>query len=182
MKCHLADWPSQQVESLAPNHSGTWWRNLWPHLRALKDSGCSWWKHCRVGSRQKQSRVSCRKRGKCGLVKRLKDSWAGAIMFGSAYLGRDDRNDRSVRGRMRWWDDIRKGKPLDNLPRGVKNPKRLHIIAQQVIVLRGYLHRLLGDFQTWRTQRCQLWPWAIVRGKSRWRCWAQWEIQMQKRR
>lgn len=118
MKCHLADWPSQQVESLAPNHSGTWWRNLWPHLRALKDSGCSWWKHCRVGSRQKQSRVSCQKRGKCGLVKRLKDSWAGAIMFGSAYLGRDDRNDRSVRGRMRWWDDIRKGKPLDNLPRG----------------------------------------------------------------
>lgn len=61
-----------------------------------------------IGNRSDSHRwISGTRWGKCGLVQRLRDNWTGAMMLGTAYLGRDDRNHRSLKSGMRWWPDFR---------------------------------------------------------------------------
>lgn len=74
--------------------------------------------------------------------------------------------------RTQWWPDFInfKRKYLSwQFSLWVKNSRSPHHIAQQIMVLRGYLHRLMEDVQTWKAERCHLRSRVMIRGRTRWR-------------
>lgn len=82
------------------------------------------------------------------------------------------RRRNNFMGLTQWWPDFInfKRKYLSwQFSLWVKNSRSPHHIAQQIMVLRGYLHRLMEDVQTWKAERCQLRSRVMIRGRTRWR-------------